>query len=204
MFKKYKAFMKNEGAFAQPGAQALQDYINTYNQQIQTDRATQAVRAANELRVLEAEEAAQEAEARAVVAELEIRGSDTQSLASELTFESSVSGETVTPRRQRLFAKRVTPPTQPVPRVPEPGSLTCSICLKRCIVCSNPWQRTRSDLMVSKLADIDHLKPVPHGIALKFCDHVFCGACLAQAIYHSLNMAFDPATYGTELPSYAS
>ncbi|KAJ7847703.1 hypothetical protein B0H14DRAFT_3453574 [Mycena olivaceomarginata] len=106
MFKKYKAFMKNEGAFAQPGAQALQDYINTYNQQIQTDRATQAVRAANE-RVLEAEEAAQEAEARAVVAELEIRGSDTQSLASELTFESSVSGETVTPRRQRLFAKEL-------------------------------------------------------------------------------------------------
>src|SRR4051812_22461428 len=32
--------------------------------------------------------------------------------------------------------------------------------------------------MVSKLADIDHPKPVPYGIALKFCDHVFCGVIL--------------------------
>jgi hypothetical protein len=27
--------------------------------------------------------------------------------------------------------------------------------------------------------------------------------CLAQEIYHSLNLAFDPATYGTQLPTYA-
>ncbi|KAJ7910691.1 hypothetical protein B0H13DRAFT_2011941, partial [Mycena leptocephala] len=70
---------------------------------------------------------------------------------------------------------------------------TCSICFA-CVCMPNPWQRTRS-------FDIDP-QLIPYGIALKPCDHVFCGVCLAQAIYHSLNMAFDSATYGTKLPSY--
>ncbi|KAJ7770584.1 hypothetical protein B0H16DRAFT_217558 [Mycena metata] len=43
-------------------------------------------------------------------------------------------------------------------------------------------------------------KQVIHGIQLASCKHHFCGACLAQAIYHNLNVAFDPATYGTVLP----
>ncbi|KAF7289983.1 RBR-type E3 ubiquitin transferase [Mycena indigotica] len=46
-------------------------------------------------------------------------------------------------------------------------------------------------------------RPSSHGIQFETCKHVFCGACLAQAIYHALNFAFDPANYGTileELP----
>ncbi|KAJ7627656.1 hypothetical protein DFH06DRAFT_1227789 [Mycena polygramma] len=57
--------------------------------------------------------------------------------------------------------------------------------------------------MVTKAADIGYQKPVPYGLVLKPCGHVFCGACLAQTIYQNLNMAFDRATYGTKLPSYA-
>ncbi|KAK7046723.1 hypothetical protein R3P38DRAFT_81715 [Favolaschia claudopus] len=196
MFKKYKAFMNNEGAFQQPGARALQDYLSTYNEQVQLKRAAQAVRTAQK-RVAEAEEAACEAEARAVVAQLEARTSlsDTQSLVSKL------SGETVT--RERLFPERATPPAKPVPPPPRRDGSTCSICLACCLICPNPWQRTRSDLMVSEATDGESHKPSLYGIALKPCDHVFCGACLAKAIYHTLNLAFDKATYGTKLPSYA-
>jgi len=43
------------------------------------------------------------------------------------------------------------------------------------------------------------------GIALKPCQHVFCGACLAQSIYRNLRVSFDPSTYGTKLtPAQAS
>ncbi|KAJ7232976.1 hypothetical protein B0H12DRAFT_184175 [Mycena haematopus] len=196
MFKKYKAFMNNEGAFEQPGARALQDYIKTLDQHVQMERAAQAVIAAQK-RVREAEEAAREAEARAVVAQLEATpsrgsGSETQSLISR------VSNETVT--RERLFPETLPPPTNLVPPVRGLDGTTCCICFARCFVCPNPWQRTRSNLMV---AEDDHPEPVPYGIVLKPCDHVFCGACLAQEIYHCLDMAFDSATYGTKLPSYA-
>ncbi|KAJ7851701.1 hypothetical protein B0H13DRAFT_2085070 [Mycena leptocephala] len=168
MFKKYKAFLNNEGKFEQPGARALQDFIK-----------------AAEQRVREAEEQAEAAEARAVV---EALAPDISSLRTSI--------ETIT--RERLFPQRAPPPTKPLPKR---GSPTCSICFALCSVCPNPWQRTRSDLMVSKVSDIDP-QLIPYGIALKPCDHVFCGVCLAQAIYHSLNMAFDSATYGTKLPSY--
>ncbi|KAJ7143328.1 hypothetical protein C8R43DRAFT_572418 [Mycena crocata] len=182
MLKKYKAFMNNEGKFEQPGARALQDFINVYDQQLESERVVQAVKAA-EKRVREAEEQAREAEQRAVIAE---RG----------------SVETVT--RERLFPETlssgiVTPPDMPGP---SPGMPVCAICLAYCHICPNPWQRTRSDLMVSKVTDVHRPKPVPYGIALIPCNHVFCGACLAQTIYHSLDMAFDPATYGDKLPSY--
>ncbi|KAJ7128094.1 hypothetical protein C8R46DRAFT_1145157 [Mycena filopes] len=46
-------------------------------------------------------------------------------------------------------------------------------------------------------------KQVIHGIQLATCKHFFCGACLAGAIYHSLNIAFDPAAYGTVLEAPA-
>ncbi|KAJ7641848.1 hypothetical protein FB45DRAFT_1022573 [Roridomyces roridus] len=45
--------------------------------------------------------------------------------------------------------------------------------------------------------------PGRYGISLDPCNHVFCGACLAESIYHSLNMAFDLTTYGAKLPVYA-
>ncbi|KAF8189942.1 hypothetical protein K438DRAFT_937416 [Mycena galopus ATCC 62051] len=117
---------------------------------------------------------------------------------SDQSQVSRVSNETVL--RERLFPQRLPPPTKPVPPVRKSESSTCSVCSARCLACPNPWQRTRSDLMV---AEINRPKPVPYGITLKPCDHVFCGACLAQTIYHCLDMAFDSATYGTKLPSYA-
>ncbi|KAJ6486828.1 hypothetical protein C8R45DRAFT_269514 [Mycena sanguinolenta] len=269
MFKKYKAFMNNEGAFEQPGARALQEFITTHNQHVQMEHAALALKTAQK-RVREAEEAAREAEARAVAAELEVQSrssgsdttsrgsmsllsrgsvseSETQSLIPRLSYETvlrerlfpeqappptkpgtsesdteslvpRLSHETV--RRARLFPERAPPPTKPVPPITvlmRPDPTICSICSAHCLVCPNPWQRTRrsapsdhcepasdwicgSDLMV---ADSDRPKPVPYGIVLKPCDHVFCGVCLAQEIYHSLNMAFDSATYGTKLPSYA-
>ncbi|KAJ7853730.1 hypothetical protein B0H13DRAFT_1903974, partial [Mycena leptocephala] len=89
MFKKYKAFLNNEGKFEQPGARALQDFINVYDQKVQLDRAAQAVKAA-EQRVREAEEQAEAAEARAVV---EALAPDISSLRTSI--------ETIT--RERLF-----------------------------------------------------------------------------------------------------
>ncbi|KAJ7136092.1 hypothetical protein C8R44DRAFT_769668 [Mycena epipterygia] len=181
MLKKYKNFMNNEGRFEQPGARALQDFINVYNQQLESDRLAQAVRAAN-ARVREAEELAREAEQRAEQAE--------RPSAEEIT---RLFPETV-------FSEAVTHPVEPEPT---PGSPTCAICRSNCQICPNPWQRTRSDIMVSKVTHISRPKAAPYGIALNPCNHVFCGACLAQAIYHRLNMAFDPVTYGRKLPSYA-
>ncbi|KAJ7039872.1 hypothetical protein C8F04DRAFT_1085181 [Mycena alexandri] len=329
MLKKYKAFMNNEGKFAQPGARALEDYISTYNQQVEADRVAQAVRGAEkraraaEEQVREAEAHAREAEARAVFAETQSmmsRGSGetvtwnnraststatslNPSLASaeiilrerlfpaqeetspvapgspqslvtleipsreRLLPERNAKSEPVSPQnlgstelppRGRLFLERiptrpaksaspqdytnpefpphvghlparatlsapitpvsaqragftrgrrpersVPPPIKPEPKAgPKPKSLSCALCSSHCFICPNPWQRTRSDIMVSKLVEIDRPKPVPYGIVLDPCDHSFCGPCLAQAIYHNLNLAFDPTTYGTRLPSY--
>ncbi|KAJ7484674.1 hypothetical protein FB451DRAFT_89453 [Mycena latifolia] len=183
MFKKYKAFMNNEGKFEQPGARALQDFINLYNQQLEADRIALAAQAA-EARARVAEEQAREAEQRATQAE-------------------RPSAEDVT--RERFFPETIHPRVvePPVKPEPKPGGKTCTICSSVCQICPNPWQRTRSDRMVSKVVDINLARAlVLYGTALKPCNHVFCGACLAQAIYHALNMAFDRATYGTVLPSY--
>ncbi|KAJ6499588.1 hypothetical protein C8R47DRAFT_294488 [Mycena vitilis] len=220
MFKKYKAFMNNEGKFEQPGVRALQDFVSLHDRQLRLGHAALAVKAA-ERRVLEAEEAAREAEARAVMAETFADGQSslgsgsrssretvrrhTRSLRSRASDEtgSLVSGETVTRERLFLVPERLSPPpSKPVPSIPTPAR-TCVLCFDHCFVCPNPWQRTRSDFMVSKAANIGYQKPVPYGLVLQPCGHVFCGACLAQAIYQSLNMAFDRATYGTKLPSYA-
>jgi len=95
----------------------------------------------------------------------------------------------------------------------------------------NPWQRTRGDILAAELSDDSDAeenaedegdvaetaaagaarkgkakaaaKPQKHGITLDSCQHVFCGACLAQSIYHNLRIPFDPSTYGTKLPSTA-
>ncbi|KAJ7660038.1 hypothetical protein B0H17DRAFT_1095457 [Mycena rosella] len=182
MFKKYKAFLNNEGQFEQPGARALQDFINVYNQQLEAERLAQTVRAA-EKRVQMAEQQAREAEERADRAE-------------------RPSAEEVT--RERLFPETILSEAGAAAEPPKPdsrpGSKTCAICSGVCHICPNPWQRTRSDRMVSKVPTT----VVSYGTMLWPCNHVFCGACLAQTIYHSLNMAFDPTTYGTVLPRYDS
>ncbi|KAJ7193046.1 hypothetical protein GGX14DRAFT_577565 [Mycena pura] len=81
----------------------------------------------------------------------------------------------------------------------------CALCRRDCHICVNPWQSTLIDRKVAQLSDDsddeEEQKPGPklHGILLTSCGHVFCGPCLAQAIYISLNVAFDPADYGTVL-----
>ncbi|KAJ7054348.1 hypothetical protein C8F01DRAFT_487746 [Mycena amicta] len=194
MFKKYKAFLRNEGQFEQPGARALQDFVNLYDQQRERSRMDQAVWAA-EKRVKEAEEKARVAEER--VERLSVEASTTASLSS-----SRPSADTVT--RERFFPEAlVPPPSTPLPDRPEPQpGPKCAICANYCYVCPNPWQRTRSKIMASRLAEQRPKLMIPYGIALHPCSHVFCGACLAQSIYHSLNLAFDPELYGMKLPSY--
>ncbi|KAJ7484675.1 hypothetical protein FB451DRAFT_1393200 [Mycena latifolia] len=105
---------------------------------------------------------------------------------------------------------------------PKPKGPRCSVCFKHCQISINPWQRTKTDLMVAEISDdsdseaedangiaVEGRRPkeprrqVVHGIQLTSCKHYFCGACLAQAIYHRLNIAFDPTTYGTVLKSPA-
>ncbi|KAJ7749330.1 hypothetical protein DFH07DRAFT_829339 [Mycena maculata] len=113
----------------------------------------------------------------------------------------------------------------------EPGKLPtrpkgpkCSVCFKHCQVSTNPWQNTKTDRMIAELSDdsdeeedADGIAEVPvdgprkraprkeviHGIQLASCKHYFCGSCLAQAIYHRLNIAFDPTTYGTVIKAPA-
>ncbi|KAJ7076107.1 hypothetical protein B0H15DRAFT_605916 [Mycena belliarum] len=185
MFKKYKAFMNNEGKFAQPGARALQDFISLYDQQLQEDRVAQAVKAA-EARARLAEEQAREAEERASRAE--------RPSAEEVTRERLFP--------ETIYPELVQPRVEPKATVKSAGK-ACTICFRICHLCPNPWQRARSDRNVLRVRDITQPKAsMPYGTVVKPCNHVFCGACLAQAIYHSLNMAFDPATYGTVLPAY--
>ncbi|KAJ7236179.1 hypothetical protein C8J57DRAFT_137915 [Mycena rebaudengoi] len=123
-------------------------------------------------------------------------------------------------KRASAAEKRVS--SGPPPAPPKPKGPKCSVCFKHCQVAINPWQRTKSDLMVADVSDSDDedengiaeipadeqarpkrapRRAVTHGIQLQACKHYFCGACLAAAIYHSLNIAFDPMTYGTKVPS---
>ncbi|KAF8189943.1 hypothetical protein K438DRAFT_1971439 [Mycena galopus ATCC 62051] len=118
-----------EGAFEQPGARALQDFISTRNEHVQLERAANAVKVAQQ-RVVEAEEAAREAEARAVVAHAELdsvvdrsasvtgrsSGSETQSLISRM------SNETI----MRELSQKHPPPTKRVTSR-ESGSETQSL-----------------------------------------------------------------------------
>ncbi|KAL7409036.1 hypothetical protein BDY24DRAFT_242911 [Mrakia frigida] len=99
----------------------------------------------------------------------------------------------------------------------KPKGPLCSICRGVVVVGVNPWQRTKSDKFVLDLADSDDegeggqpessaavtqrraakLKKLDrHGIALQPCKHVFCGACLSDAICRNLRTPFDPSTYG--------
>jgi len=96
----------------------------------------------------------------------------------------------------------------------------CSICRSYVSITINPWQRTRTDILAADISDdsdseFDEKGPVAetsaagavrtqkkvekHGLELKPCKHVFCGACLAQSIYRNLNVPFEPLTYGTKL-----
>ncbi|KAJ7749329.1 hypothetical protein DFH07DRAFT_829336 [Mycena maculata] len=185
MFKKYKAFMKNEGQFEPPGARALAEFRNLYDAQLEMARVAKAVRAAED-RASELEEQMRAAERRVSQAENQL-ASQTETVMSAISFPD---------------VTLPSPDTPPEPSEPEPGSSTCPICSRDCQICPNPWQRTRTDIVMSKVADIDRPARMPWGITLQPCGHVFCGACLAQSIYHNLNMAFDPATYGTKLPSH--
>ncbi|KAF8189939.1 hypothetical protein K438DRAFT_1832370 [Mycena galopus ATCC 62051] len=118
-------------------------------------------------------------------------------------------------QRARTAEKRATKeiPVQPPPK---PKGPKCSVCFKHCEMSINPWQRTKTALMVADLSDDsddedEHgiaevpangtrrapRKPVVHGIQLASCKHHFCGACLAQHMYRCLNLVFDPAQYGT-------
>ncbi|KAJ7236212.1 hypothetical protein C8J57DRAFT_1377036 [Mycena rebaudengoi] len=123
--------------------------------------------------------------------------------AKDLERRASMSGEA--------------PPAPPKPKGPK-----CSVCFDHCQISINPWQFTKSRLMVAEILDDDEdengiteipadgqarpgrtpRRAVPYGIQLQACKHYFCGACLTAAIYHSLNIAFDPTTYGTKVPSF--
>ncbi|KAJ7151037.1 hypothetical protein C8R46DRAFT_1357973 [Mycena filopes] len=109
---------------------------------------------------------------------------------------------TLPPHRQR--PARALPPLPLLkpnaePRMVEPTPkrlLPCALCASPCAICPNPWQRTRSDLILSKPAP-----PPRYGLALSPCGHAFCGACLQEHIFHALNLAFDRGAYGMRLPS---
>ncbi|KAF7323818.1 RBR-type E3 ubiquitin transferase [Mycena kentingensis (nom. inval.)] len=197
MLKKYKAFLNNEGKFEQPGARALQDFVNLYDQQKERVRLDQATKAA--------EERLNPVEAKARLAETR-RSRDTDAETATLASRPSVAVETLT--QGRFASETESPPTAPLPEPPSiPGRFpSCSICSTRIYLCSDPWRRTRSAIMSARLADPQQHTPdiIQYGIALPRCGHVYCGACLAQAIYHKLNMAFDLKTYGLRLPSYVA
>ncbi|KAJ7901601.1 hypothetical protein B0H13DRAFT_2027665 [Mycena leptocephala] len=120
--------------------------------------------------------------------------------------------------RARAAEKRVSVENVAPVKVPKPKGPKCSVCYAHCQISVNPWQRTKSDRMVAEISDdsddeedengitevpvggrLPPRKQVIHGIQLASCKHYFCGACLAQAIYRGLNLAFDPAEYGTVL-----
>ncbi|KAJ7627657.1 hypothetical protein DFH06DRAFT_1339170 [Mycena polygramma] len=121
---------------------------------------------------------------------------------------------------KRVSAENVLPVKPVKPKGPK-----CSVCFKHCQISVNPWQHTKSDRMVAEISDDsddedeDCITEVPingqrpprpprkqviHGIQLASCKHYFCGPCLAQAIYGRLNIAFDPADYGTVLKAPAA
>ncbi|KAJ7143327.1 hypothetical protein C8R43DRAFT_1130754 [Mycena crocata] len=165
--------MSNSGNFEPPGSQAMKEFMKEYDDR--TDPVKLALKAA-EARVLAAE--------------------------------------------KRASADAGAPAVKAKPKGPK-----CSVCFKHCQISVNPWQRTKSDRMVAEISDVSDSdddedensiaeipvagprpkraprKQVIHGIQLASCKHYFCGPCLAQAIYHSLNIAFDPTTYGTVLKS---
>ncbi|KAF7323819.1 RBR-type E3 ubiquitin transferase [Mycena kentingensis (nom. inval.)] len=111
-------------------------------------------------------------------------------------------------RRESVPANNLAPPARP--RGPK-----CSVCFKHCTTTPNPWQATQTARLVAEMSDSDSetkiaevavdggplalRRPTLFGIQLASCKHVFCGACLAQAIYLSLNLTFDPELYGTVL-----
>ncbi|KAJ7236214.1 hypothetical protein C8J57DRAFT_1377041 [Mycena rebaudengoi] len=103
---------------------------------------------------------------------------------------------------------------------PSPKGPKCSVCFKHCQISINPWQFTKNDFTVAEISDDEDeddiieipadeqarpehapRRAVTHGIQLQACKHCFCGACLAAAIYHNLNIAFDRTIYGTKVPS---
>ncbi|KAJ7637075.1 hypothetical protein FB45DRAFT_908166 [Roridomyces roridus] len=198
MFKGYKAFVKNQGSFEPPGARALQDFKNLYDSQLEVARV-QAVRAAE-----------------IAVAQEKMHEKKTQMRrpyggAWKPCYVFACSPRRCFRGRIRVstlaFLFCVPDESTPAPSaspIREPGSTICSICSQICDIRPNPWQRTRTHIAVSKVVVIERPTPVRYGIALEPCNHIFCGACLAQAIYHSMNMAFDPKSYGTKLPSYES
>ncbi|CAK5271810.1 unnamed protein product [Mycena citricolor] len=111
-------------------------------------------------------------------------------------------------KQQLNLTDTFTPPAAPPPK---PKGPKCSVCFKHIQVSVNPWQLAKTERMMAELSDDSGdeeegdrqprvpRKPVLHGMQLATCKHYFCGACLAQAIYHRLNIAFDPALYGTAL-----
>lgn len=121
-------------------------------------------------------------------------------------------------RAERAEMAAVQAPTAAV----KPKGPKCSICKSYVGITINPWQRTRSDLLTAEISDdsdeesdVDigntnhfttaierrerrRVKLGKHGIELKPCQHIFCGACLARSIYRNLKVPFDPSTYGTK------
>ncbi|KAF7318206.1 RBR-type E3 ubiquitin transferase [Mycena chlorophos] len=102
----------------------------------------------------------------------------------------------------------------------KPKGPKCSVCFNHCTLTPNPWQATANARLVAEMSDDSDeeddededsaegdrpRQPRPprrlvlNGIQLESCKHVFCGACLAQAIFHALNIVFDPANYGLKL-----
>ncbi|KAJ7580269.1 hypothetical protein C8J56DRAFT_278895 [Mycena floridula] len=125
-------------------------------------------------------------------------------------------------KRAQALERRLTLDGAPAPVTnPKPKGPKCSVCFKYCQISAggSPWMLTKNALLVAEMSDSDdededitevHLdgrpkhtppKIVIHGIQLK-CTHYFCGACLSQAIFRSLNISFDPTKYGTNLTPF--
>ncbi|KAF7318205.1 RBR-type E3 ubiquitin transferase [Mycena chlorophos] len=237
MFKKYKAFLNNQGQFEQPGARALRDFVDLYDhqreQQKERERVDHALQNAEErlksaeakerakvvdvqhteranveyalkdaedrLKLAEAKERLKVAEAKARIVEERVHRLSIETATSTVSYVSSrLSDDSIT--RERLFRQAITPPPDtPVPERPRLSDPQCAVCGDQCYVCPDPWQRTHDELLSSRNHEF---RRTIYGLVLSPCGHVFCGTCLAQFIYHSLNMAFDPRSYGRELPSY--
>jgi len=93
-----------------------------------------------------------------------------------------------------------------------PKFSVCAICASYVDISAYPWERTNDDLRARRgsAGDADTVhsdttasssggRRTNHGIRLRACQHVFCGACLAGSIYRNLNVAFNPSAYGTLL-----